>query len=350
MHRRQVRHSPSAWLSPSWLAVTAAFGAACSSAPGSDPGTESAGSSSVVAGAPAALPSAGGSSSGGTAVHAGGAGSAGVSTNGGAVASAGAAAQAGAAGASMSSNCKRGIGAAGASLTNPQLLPGVSWWYNWATTRQAVAPGIEFIPMIWGSGALQGAAAALPADANYLLGFNEPNFFEQANISAQAAAQLWPQLEAIANTKGLELVSPAVNFCGDDASKTGPCHDTNPVSYLEDFFAACSGCRVDYVAVHWYNCAVPELQFYLGQFRKFNKPIWLTEFACAYGGDTSVAAQESYIRAAIPVLEADTHVHRYAWFSGDPLPNARLLEPNGELTPLGKVYVSLPRGASCKTQ
>lgn len=341
MHRRQVA---------AVLCCCGALAAACATVTDAEP-SDHAGSSGGGTAGSSTLPTAGTSSNGGSIVQAGAGGAAGASASGGAMTAGGSPALAGASatgGGPSTGNCKRGIGIAGASLTNAQLLPGVSWWYNWAASRQAVAPGIEFVPMIWGSGSFDGAAASMPSDAEYLLGFNEPNFFEQANISAQAAAQLWPQLEAIANAKGLELVSPAVNFCGDDASKTGPCHDTNPVSYLEDFFAACASCRVDYVAVHWYNCAVPELQFYLGQFRKFNKPIWLTEFACAYGGDTSVAGQESYMRAAIPVLEADTRVHRYAWFSGDPLPTARLLEPNGELTALGKVYASLPRGAGCK--
>ncbi len=245
-------------------------------------------------------------------------------------------------------HCKRGIGAPGPSLNNSQVLPGIAWWYNWTWSRQSAAAGLEFAPMVWGGPQLSGLAAKLPADAHYLLGFNEPNFFAQANLSATAAAQLWPQVEAVAKARGLELVSPAVNYCGDDAAKTGPCNDTNPVHYLENFFAACNGCRVDYVAVHWYNCSVTELQFYLGLFRRFNKPIWLTEFACAYGGDTSAAGQEGYMRAAVPLLEADAHVFRYAWFSGGgELAGARLLEDGGALTPLGKVYAALPSNAEC---
>jgi hypothetical protein len=134
-----------------------------------------------------------------------------------------------------------------------------------------------------------------------------------------------------------------VNFCGDDQNKTGPCHDTNPVDYLSDFFAACQGCKVDYVAVHWYNCTGDDLIWYIDQFKAFGKPIWLTEFACAYGGDTSVAGQEAYMREAIPILEQDPQVGRYAWFSGDPIPNARLLDGDGQLTPLGQIYAELER-------
>jgi hypothetical protein len=156
-----------------------------------------------------------------------------------------------------------------------------------------------------------------------------------------------PQVEEIAAAKGLGTVSPAVNFCGDDATKTGPCHNTNPVDYLEEFFAACTGCRVDHIAVHWYNCDGASLQWYLGEFKRFGRPIWLTEFACAYGGDTSVAGQEQYIREAIPLLEADPDVFRYAWFSADPIPEARLLNDEGAPTSLGEVYLSLPHNDNC---
>ena len=202
--------------------------------------------------------------------------------------------------------------------------------------------------MVWGGGADAGDVSdAIRSDAKFLLGYNEPNFFAQANLSAQQAAADWPVLEASAQAHGLGLVSPAVNYCGDDNAGTGPCHDTNPVSYLDDFFAACQGCQVDYVAVHWYNCDGDSLNSYLDLFKKFNKPLWVTELACAYGGDTSVAGQEQYMREAVPILEARTDVYRYAWFSGDPIPNARLLNGDGSPTALGQVYLSLPRDPTC---
>lgn len=192
--------------------------------------------------------------------------------------------------------------------------------------------------------------AAKQAGAQHLLGFNEPNFFEQANLSAEDAAKRWPELQAIADKEQLGLVGPAVNFCGDDKTKTGPCWNTNPVSYLDDFFAACAGCRVDFLAVHWYNCDTDSLQWYLGQFTKFGRPIWLTEFACAYGGDSSPAGQESYMRAAVPVLEAAPNVFRYAWFSAAPIPEARLFDDAGKLTSLGRVYVGLPHSEACQAE
>lgn len=249
---------------------------------------------------------------------------------------------------SSTPGCKRGVAWAGQQLTTEGVSQGLSWWYNWGARAEPSSQGVTFEPMAWGdSFDADQASGDILDESRFLLGFNEPNFFEQANLSAAQAAQLWPRLEQVAANHDLGLVSPAVNFCGDDQVKTGPCHDTNPVDYLTDFFAACQGCQIDHVAVHWYNCDGDSLQWYLGEFKRFGRPIWLTEFACAYGGDTSPAGQERYLREAVPILEADPDVYRYAWFSGSPIPEAQLLTEQGALTVLGEVYVQLPHNDNC---
>lgn len=279
-------------------------------------------------------PSAAGSGNGGTG-SSGSAGSSGSLNNGGGPAV-------------TPKDCKRGLGWHGSALTNSEVTSKLTWWYTWGTEVQSVGAGLEFVPMIWGGGAKAAdVSESIRSDAQYLLGYNEPNFFEQANLSAQQAAADWPTVQSVAATHQLKTVSPAVNFCGDDQAGTGPCHDTNPVGYLTDFFAACQGCKVDYVAVHWYNCDGASLEWYLDQFKQFNRPIWLTEFACAYDGDTSIAGQEKYMREAIPILEGRADIYRYAWFSGDPMPNARLLNQDGSLTHLGKIYLDLPHDPTC---
>jgi hypothetical protein len=199
--------------------------------------------------------------------------------------------------------------------------------------------------MIWGKNNL---GDNIPSGSKFLLGFNEPNFTAQANMTPQEMATDWPQLEAKAQAAGgIPLVSPAVNFCGGCTVPS----ITDPYTYLKDFFAACNGCEVDYVAVHWYNCDLPSLQGYiegnggnLEGFVQFGKPIWLTEFSC--DPSASVAQQKAYMQAAIPWLESNPHIYRYSWFSADPIPNAELVNPDGSLTDLGTTYVNLP--AACQ--
>ncbi len=194
--------------------------------------------------------------------------------------------------------------------------------------------------MIWGTGSLN---AKIEPDSKFLLTFNEPNFMSQSNLTPAQAAADWPQIEARAAEQNLPIVSPAMNFCGPAAQ----CNGTDPYQYLKDFFAACTDCKVDYVAVHWYNCDLPSLEDYLEPggnlegFEQFGKPIWLTEFSC--DGSASVADQETYMKAAVPYLEASPFVYRYSWFSADPIPNAKLINADGSPTDLGKVYAGLPQ-------
>jgi hypothetical protein len=244
-------------------------------------------------------------------------------------------------------SCKRGIAYGEHSTADLQALAtGISWWSNWSDLpdfklRGEDLDGVEHAPMVWGKDFDPATveahiAASTATGTRYLQGFNEPNFFEQANLSAEDAAALWPKLEAIADARDLRLVSPAVNFCG------GGCHDTDPAAYLRKFFAACEGCRVDVVAVHSYTCRGEFLRQHLEGVEAFGKPVWLTEFACGDIPNASVEDQALLLREALPLLEGDPQVERYAWFTGRAtnVSNASLLDGDGELTALGKQYVS----------
>jgi hypothetical protein len=232
--------------------------------------------------------------------------------------------------------CKRGIAAN--TAPGAAFFPAVTWWYNWAISGSGAKTGIGFVPMIWGSGSVN---SAIPSGSKYLLTFNEPNFKAQSNLTAAAAASYWPTIQTKA--AGIPIVGPGMNFCGP----ADQCNGTDPYQYLTDFFAACTSCEVDYVAVHWYNCDLPSLKDYLepggslAGFEQFGKPIWLTELSC----DTSASAaqQEAYMRAAIPYLEGSAKVFRYSWFSADPIPNAKLINSDGSPTALGQVYIGLPQ-------
>jgi hypothetical protein len=244
--------------------------------------------------------------------------------------------------------CKRGVsynredGADG-----PALSPGVGWWYNWSpfpgdgSEGPLGDAGLEFVPMIWTGPPRAGIDTAfliehIPAGAKYLLGFNEPNFGVQASLTPQQAAAAWPQLEEIARARNLQLVSPALNYCGGD------CNETDPFVWLDAFFAACRGCRIDHVAFHWYACTRDALRHMIERFGSYGKPLWLTEFACMDQADTSQPVQERYMRESLAILEADTRIFRYAWFIGRSVPGAStwdLLGAPGRRTPLGDTYV-----------
>ncbi|HEY3255677.1 MAG TPA: glycoside hydrolase family protein [Polyangiaceae bacterium] len=319
-------------------AVSSANSAGSGAADGDPAGADSAGASSAGASSAGASSATGGASAGGRGGSLGTGGSGGSDVK--------------------RTACKRGVAYGHHSIADLQALSaGVSWWYNWdfrpdpelraGAYRDA---GVEYTPMIWGAASDRAAAkAAIGDDATALLGFNEPNFGAQANLSAKAAAALWPELTAIADAKRLRLVSPAVNFCGGD------CQDTDPFHYLDAFFAACTGCRVDAVAMHIYVGCTPsgdnKAQWLIDHVetykKRFTQPLWLTEFAC--DSAKSSAEQQAFLEDAVAYLEAEPRIERYAWFSGraSNVAQVDLLADSGQLTALGKAYVNAPSSSEC---
>lgn len=255
--------------------------------------------------------------------------------------------------------CKRGLAAdAGAALrlTAADLAaisPSVTWWYNWyldagdAQVKAANARlNMDYVQMLSvASSDMDALAANLPPQARYLLTFNEPNFNDQANMMPEQAAALWPKIEKFADQHNLLIVSPAMNYCWSG------CNVGDPFAWLDRFFAACRGCRVDHIAVHAYTCDVGNLKsMTIDPFvAKYKRPVWLTEFDCADSGPirNDVAAQKAYMTASVAALEADPNVFRYAWFMGKTQnpgmwSNIALLDGRGALTELGRHYLALP--------
>lgn len=245
---------------------------------------------------------------------------------------------------------KRGLGYGYHSPKDMEVLAsGVSWWYNWHflpdekvrdTHKQS---NVAYVPMAWnGDFDAEGMINYLESnpDVEYLLGFNEPNFIDQANMTPTAAAARWPELEAIADQYDLKLVGPAVNYCGNCVSEGGVTY-TDPIQYLDDFFEACVDCRVDHIAIHWYGCG--GLEWYIDLFKKYGKPIWVTEIACWDQDNITLDQQKSYLVNVVDLMENDPFVYKYAWFIGrGGGPHISLLGDDGELTELGELYVNMP--------
>ncbi|MBN1599589.1 MAG: carbohydrate-binding protein [Bacteroidales bacterium] len=232
------------------------------------------------------------------------------------------------------------------------IQSGISWWYNWYVTPDAEVADvfesydIDFVPMIWNgyadTAALRDFLEVHPG-VKYILGFNEPNFTAQANMTPAQAAEKWPVIEALADDFDLEIVGPALNYCGGCVDIPGTDEDSDPIVYLDAFFDACPDCRVDHLAVHWYACDAGSLSWFVGLFKKYNKPIWVTEFAC-WENNPTLEDQKGYLFGALDYLESDTSVFRYSWFTGDRTggpPYIDIYGPDpGELTELGELYVN----------
>ena len=245
---------------------------------------------------------------------------------------------------------KRGMAYGHHSQADMQgLESNISWWYNWyhlpdeGLRENFKDFDVAFVPMAWnGDFDEVGMRSFLSSNPQieYLLGFNEPNFTDQANMTPSEAAVAWPKLEQIAKEFNLKIVGPAVNYCGNCVSENGIAY-SDPIEYLDDFFEACQNCQVDYIAVHWYGCG--GLDWYLDQFAKYNLPIWVTEIACWDQDNISLDQQKSFLINAVDQIENHPNVEKYAWFTGrGEGPFISLLGASGQLTELGELYMNMP--------
>ncbi|MBU6530926.1 glycosyl hydrolase [Streptomyces mayonensis] len=193
---------------------------------------------------------------------------------------------------------------------------GASWYYNWASSTDGVnrPDGVEYVPMIWGPGSVTDDELGRAAEqGSALLGFNEPDHADQANMTPEQALDLWPRLEAT----GLRLGAPAVAGGGDVAD-----------GWLDRFMRGAEerGLRVDFIPLHWYGSdfgpgAAGQLRDYLQAVHdRYHKPVWLTEYALIdYTQDVprypSEEEQTRFITASTQMLNGLDFVERYAWFT-----------------------------------
>ena len=231
------------------------------------------------------------------------------------------------------------------------LGPAVSWSYNWANTPAASQEnmyqqyGIQFVPMCWNNNySAENIAAYFAAHTDkqtYLLGYNEPNLTDQANMTPTQAAANWEDLVTLAKNNNARLISPAMNW----GTLSGY---SNGVQWLQEFFTKVNPDDIYGIAVHIYMNAAKATLGDLQRYKVFGKPLWLTEF-CAWDGCSSSAAQCHFMAQCINSLEQDPDLERYAWFiprwnqATESAPFMQLITKTQpyELTERGKLFVNM---------
>ena len=209
----------------------------------------------------------------------------------------------------------------------------LQWYYNWSLNQNS-SRDVEYVAIRqnqwWPSLNENWKTRGI----NHLLGFNEPDHAEQANMTVAQAINTWPTLLAT----GLRVGAPAVTDGG--------------ANWLYSFMdqADAAGLRVDFVPVHYYRCYDPAnptgaaTQFYnylKGIYDRVKRPIWVTEWnnganwtGCA---DPTFPQQQAAVAKMIEMLDNTPFVERYAIFNW--VEDVRRVQwDDGSLTSAGVTY------------
>ena len=215
---------------------------------------------------------------------------------------------------------------------------GIAWYYNWSINSES-SLNLEYVPIKQKKNWPRLTQDWQRRGSVHLLGFNEPDKKDQANMTVDEAIAGWPRLLAT----GLRLGSPSTSDGG--------------LKWLYQFMdrADKEGLRVDYVAVHYYR-AVPDPgdgKAAAAQFKRFlqtihdrtKRPLWVTEWNNGARWTKARAPnpqeQKRAVVAMMEMMEETEFVERYALFNwGEP--SRLLMQKGGVITPAGEAYRDLP--------
>ena len=208
-----------------------------------------------------------------------------------------------------------------------------AWNYNWNNNGQSTLD-MEYVPIRQNQYWPDFGTTNAKRKVTHLLGYNEPNSTQQANMSPQTAMRNWPGLMQ----SGLRLGSPAPTDGG--------------AGWLYSFIDKCDSAnyRVDYVAIHFYrgcNSASQLYGFLKAIYDRTKRPIWITEFNNGANWTSSTgcpkptyAEEAAKIQSFIAMLDTARIVERYSLYQW--VEDTRKMYVNdadpSTLTPAGIVY------------
>jgi autotransporter-associated beta strand protein len=214
---------------------------------------------------------------------------------------------------------KRGFGDTSANYNDLQAT-GAGWYYTWGTGP--ANPGnfdAKFYPMFWNAPSQTTINNVKATNPDYVLGFNEPERSDQANMTVSQAISAWTQISNTFAGATTRLVSPAV-----EDSSTGQ-------QWLASFMsqAKAANLKVDAIAFHWYDISTPTdpagaasqfLSRVDSYHNSYGLPVFITEFAIhdwsgSYPVSQMIDANRQFLNIVIPGLESRSYVAGYSWYN-----------------------------------
>ncbi|KAF1916200.1 glycosyl hydrolase catalytic core-domain-containing protein [Ampelomyces quisqualis] len=236
------------------------------------------------------------------------------------------------------SGSKRGLAYNEASLCK-SFGSNFGFGYNWGQVENNDI-GTNFIPMMHGPSKatsqewLANVDKAVKKGSKAVMGFNEPDHAEQANLSPAAACAAWKEyMNPIASAHPeLTIIGPSVT--------NGPA--PMGIAWLSNFHDQCPDAIVHATNIHFYDIyESATIDRFKAQVEKaaeiYGKPVWITEFGLNPGSASQEQAA-SFLKEAMAYLDASDKVQGYSWFMVGGGEN-QLMSGNA-LSAVGKVYAS----------
>ena len=212
-----------------------------------------------------------------------------------------------------------------------------TWYYDWSAGGSSTS-NLEYAVIKQNSGWPGWSEINNKQNVSHLLGFNEPDRPDQADMKFEDALAMWPQYMS----SGLRLGSPAT---------ADPFNGWS----LFNFIDRCDelNYRVDFVAIHAYWAKSPQQWYndlkYIHD--KTGRPIWITEWNNGANWTnewwpddptqyTTANAEKQLrdLKAILNVLDTTSFVERYSIYNW--VEDARAVVLNGELTLAGEYYAN----------
>ena len=213
-----------------------------------------------------------------------------------------------------------------------------TWFYDWGPYDNSTST-VNYVPMTWSTQHTTQAIynAIIAKDSlTHISTFNEPDHEGQAGLFVSEAIPHYKDILRI----GQRMGSPA-------------CTESQYRVWLDSFTTVANrdSLRIDYVCDHWYDWgnwlstgnANPSATDVFNRFKTYvnnlydyyKKPIWITEFNANV--NRSPAVHEAFMALALPWLDANPNVERYAYFFGNDYP---VYSSPGVLSTGGQIYAN----------
>lgn len=237
------------------------------------------------------------------------------------------------------SGSKRGLAYNEASLCK-SLGSKFGFGYNWGQVENNDI-GAPFIPMMHGPTKATSAEwlanvdKAVKKGSKAVMGFNEPDHQQQANLSPAAACAAWKEyMNPIASSH------PSVKILGPSVTNSGS--PNMGLAWLSSFHEVCPDAIVHATNIHFYDIYEPAtIERFKAHVEKaaslYNLPVWITEFGLNPGSATQEQAA-SFLKEAMAYLDASDKVQGYSWFMVGNGENQ--LNSGSGLSTVGQVYAA----------